>query len=136
MTDEVGVGVDLERIVSAYIKVRDKKAELLNETKVKEEEIDKKLRILESHLLEHCKQTGATSVSTQAGTFFRSVRKKFWTGDWESMNRFIIQNEALGLLEKRIHQTNMKTFLEENPDLHPPGLNVDSEYTITVRRKK
>ena len=104
--------------------------------KAKEEEIDKKLRTLEVILLEHCKKTGATSVSTQAGTFFRSIKKKFWTGDWEAMNRFIVQHEAIGLLEKRIHQTNMKTFLEENPDLLPPGLNVDSEYTITVRRKK
>jgi hypothetical protein len=29
----------------------------------------------------------------------------------------------------------MKQFLEEHPELLPPGLNVDSEYTITVRRK-
>jgi hypothetical protein len=32
------------------------------------------------------------------------------------------------LLEKRIHQTNIKEFLEGNPDVHPPGLNIDSEY--------
>jgi len=38
-------------------------------------------------------------------------------------------------LEKRIAQTNMATFLEENPDLLPPGLNVDSKYTISIRRK-
>jgi hypothetical protein len=42
---------------------------------------------------------------------------------------------AMELLERRIHQSNMKQFLEENPDLHPMGLNVDSEYAITVRRK-
>jgi hypothetical protein len=40
------------------------------------------------------------------------------------------------LLEKRLHQTNMKQFLEENPDLKPAGLNIDSEYTIVVRRGK
>ena len=28
-----------------------------------------------------------------------------------------------------------KHFLEDNPDLHPPGLNVDSRYTVVVRRK-
>jgi len=38
-------------------------------------------------------------------------------------------------MEKRIAQTNMSTFLEENPDLHPPGLNIDSRYTVVVRRK-
>jgi len=40
------------------------------------------------------------------------------------------------LLERRIHQTNIKQFLEENPDLLPAGLNVDSAYSITVRRSK
>ena len=39
------------------------------------------------------------------------------------------------LLEKRIHQSNMKEFMEQHPELHPPGLNVDSEYEITIRRK-
>jgi len=45
------------------------------------------------------------------------------------------EHEALELLEKRISQSNMATFLEENPDLHPPGLNVDSRYAVVVRRK-
>jgi hypothetical protein len=26
-------------------------------------------------------------------------------------------------------------FLKENPETLPPGLNVDSEYSVTVRRK-
>jgi hypothetical protein len=29
----------------------------------------------------------------------------------------------------------MKQFLEEHPDLLPPGLNAEREYTISVRRK-
>jgi hypothetical protein len=52
------------------------------------------------------------------------------------MNSFILKHEAVDLMEKRLHQGNMRTFLEENPALLPPGLNVDSEYTVTVRRKK
>jgi hypothetical protein len=39
-------------------------------------------------------------------------------------------------LEKRLHQTHMKEFLSENPDLLPMGLNVESEYTVVVRRSK
>jgi hypothetical protein len=45
------------------------------------------------------------------------------------------ENEAMELLERRIHQTNMKQFLEENPDMHPAGLQVEKEYAITIRRK-
>jgi hypothetical protein len=38
-------------------------------------------------------------------------------------------------LEKRLNQTNVKAFIEENPDVVPKGLNVDSEYIISVRKK-
>jgi hypothetical protein len=52
------------------------------------------------------------------------------------MYTFIKEHDAFGLLEKRLHQTNMKDFLNENPDALPMGLNVESEYTIVVRRAK
>jgi hypothetical protein len=25
--------------------------------------------------------------------------------------------------------------MDSNPEVHPPGLNIDSEYEITIRRK-
>lgn len=134
MTD--GVVTDVDRLVSVYVKIRDKKSELAAEFNEKEKELDAKLDKLKAVLLEHCKETGVESVKTASGTFWRTQRKRFWTSDWEAMNRFIVDNEAVDLLEKRIHQGNMKQFLEENPDTLPPGLNADSEYSITVRRKK
>ena len=134
MTD--AVVPDLDRLVSVYVKIRDKKSELAAEFNEKEKELDAKLDKLKAVLLEHCKETGVESVKTASGTFWRTQRKRFWTSDWEAMNRFIVDNEAVDLLEKRIHQGNMKQFLEENPDTLPPGLNADSEYSITVRRKK
>lgn len=132
-TESEAIGVD--RLVSVYIKLRDQKIEIRRELEEKESEIDAKMGVVEEALLEHCKSTGAESVRTTHGTFYRSVRSKYWTSDWESMNKFILENDAIDLLEKRIHQTNMRSFLEGNPDKLPPGLNVESQYTITVRRK-
>jgi len=134
MTD--GVVTDLDRLVSVYIKIRDKKNELAATFAEQEKELDGKLDKIKQALLEHCKATGTESVKTASGTFWRTQKKRFWTSDWDAMNRFIVENEAVDLLEKRIHQGNMKQFLEENPEVLPPGLNADSEYSITVRRKK
>ena len=50
------------------------------------------------------------------------------------MHAFIKEHDALGLLEQRLHQANMKQFLEENPELMPPGVQVDRKYTVVVRR--
>ena len=134
MTD--GVVTDLDRLVSVYVKIRDKKNELAATFAEQEKELESKLDIVKQALLEHCKATGTESVKTASGTFWRTQKKRFWTSDWDAMNRFIVENEAVDLLEKRIHQGNMKQFLEENPEVLPPGLNADSEYSITVRRKK
>jgi len=134
MTEADKIGVD--KLVSLYLKIRDKKAELTTTFRTKEEELNTKLDAVKTTLLDHCKNTGIESVRTVSGTFYRTVRNKYWTSDWASMNNFIIEHKAVDLLEKRIHQSNMKQFLEENPEVLPPGLNVDSEYTITVRRKK
>tara|TARA_R100001244_G_scaffold249_1_gene346 strand:+ start:431 stop:844 length:414 start_codon:yes stop_codon:yes gene_type:complete len=134
MTEADKIGVD--KLVSLYLKIRDKKVELTTTFRTKEEELNTKLDAVKTTLLDHCKNTGIESVRTVSGTFYRTVRNKYWTSDWVSMNNFIIEHKAVDLLEKRIHQSNMKQFLEENPEVLPPGLNVDAEYTITVRRKK
>ena len=76
------------------------------------------------------------SIRTKAGTIIRSVKSRYWTNDWDSMYDFIEETGAYGLLEKRLHQTNMKEFLLENPDLLPRGLNVENQYTVVVRRSK
>tara|TARA_R110000824_G_scaffold328358_2_gene515250 strand:- start:242 stop:646 length:405 start_codon:yes stop_codon:yes gene_type:complete len=127
---------DINRLVRVFVKIRDKKVELANKFREEEQELNEHLGKIKSELLKHCEEFGEESVRTEAGTFYRSVRNKYWTGDWEAMNNFMLEHQCLDLLEKRIHQGNMKQFLEENPDLLPPGLNCDSEYTITVRRKK
>jgi hypothetical protein len=135
----VGTGTDavsVDKLVSVYIQIRDKKADVVARLKKEEAALNDKLEIVKVALLKHCKENDVESVRTRVGTFFRQVRTKYWTSDWESMNNFIKDNDAVDLLEKRLHQGNMRQFLEENPDKLPPGLNVDSAYTITVRRSK
>ena len=72
---------------------------------------------------------------TSEGLFYRSVKQKFWTNDWEKMHAFIMEHNVPELLEKRLNQTNLKQFLEENPESKPDCLNVDSEYSMSVRKK-
>jgi hypothetical protein len=50
------------------------------------------------------------------------------------MHQFIKENDAIHLLEKRVHGSNMKEFLEANPDVAPPGLQVNRKYTVSVRK--
>ncbi|NBS70221.1 hypothetical protein EBT31_15110 [bacterium] len=126
----------IEKIVQAYIKIRDTKDRLYQEYKEKTDELEAQMDVLKHKLIEISKETGATSFSTPHGIAYRTVKNRFWTNDWERFYGFMRDNNAMELLEKRIHQSNMKEFMEQHPDLHPPGLNVDSEYEITIQRRR
>ena len=119
-------------LVSIYIKMRDKKAQLQAEI----DKVDAQQEIITQTLLEICKETGADGIRTASGNVIRTVKTRYWTSDFGAFRGFVKENDAFELFENRVHQTNMRTFLEENPDKHPPGLNIDSKYTITVRRGK
>lgn len=125
----------IDQIVSTYIKLRDKRDMMYQDFKEKTAQIEEDMQTLKHKLVEISKETGATSFSSPAGIAYRTVKNRYWTNDWGSFYQFMQEHGAMGLLEKRIHQTSMKEFLEENPEVHPPGLHVDSEYEITIRRK-
>ena len=61
-------------------------------------------------MLDVCKDMNADSIRTPHGTIIRSVKSRYWTNDWDSMYTFIEETGAFGLLEKRLHQTNMRSF--------------------------
>jgi hypothetical protein len=127
--------VPVEKLVKVYIKMREKQAEMASAFKEQEETLKDKMAKVKGALLEHCKEHNVESVRTAEGVFFRTLKQSYWTNDWESMGKFIVEHQVPELLEKRLHQGNIKQFLAEHPDLLLPGINVDSEYSVTVRRK-
>jgi len=135
MSEEGKPDIPVEKLVKVYIKMRDALAVMRSEFADKEANLEGQMVKVKSALLTYCKEQNVESVRTGEGLFYRGVTSRYWTNDWESMGKFIVENGVPELLEKRLHQGNMKQFLEEHPELLPPGLNVDSEYTITVRKK-
>ena len=126
MTNEVNA----ERLTKIYVKIREKRRELAKQDK----ELEEQLAEVSSALLEICKEQGAATIRTEHGTISRRISKRYWTNDWGSFFNFIKEHDAVHLLERRVHSTHMKQFLEENPDLLPIGLQVDSRYTVRVRK--
>ena len=124
-----------EKLTRVYLKIRDKKAQLSSDFKRQEEDLNQKLDKVKAALLDYCKEQGLESVKTSEGLFYRSVKTRYWTSDWEAMHQFVMEHEVPEFLETRLNQTNVRTFLEENPETVPKGLNVDSEYIISVRKK-
>ena len=126
--------VTVDKLTSAYIKIREAIRELEDEHKKQITTLKEQQEVITNKLLELCEDQNADSIRTSAGTITRRVSSRYWTSDWESMYEFMKENNAMHLLEQRLHNGNMKQFLEENPDKCPKGLQADRRFTISVRK--
>jgi hypothetical protein len=127
--------VSIEKLSRIYIKMRDKKLEVYRTYMDENSKLESDMHKVKTAILDQMKEIGVESLRTEAGIVYRTVRTTYSTSDWDSMNKFILEHGVPELLEKRIQQTNMRAFLEENPDVLPPGLNSNMEYSVTIKRK-
>lgn len=131
MSDET---VPLDVLAKTYRKIRTRITELTQEYDTKVETLKAAQDEVKNAMKDQLKALGVTSVRTDEGTVVLSVKTRYNTQDWDSFKKFVVEQDAVDLLEKRIAQTNMAQFLEENPGVVPPGLNSSSEYDISVRK--
>ena len=131
MEDEA---IPLDKLVKIYRKLRGRLTELTQEYDTQAEVLKAQQEEIKHAIKDQMKAMGVTSVRTTEGTAVMSVKTRYTTQDWDSFKKFMLEHEAIDLLEKRIAQTNMAQFLEENPGVVPPGLNSSSEYDISVRK--
>ena len=117
-------------LADIYIKMRERIREL--EDKVKT--IKEQQAMVADKMLELCNEQDANSLTTTNGTISRRLNCSYWTSDWDSFYNFVKDNDAYHLLEKRIHNGNMKEFLADNPDAVPMGLQARNQYIISVRK--
>jgi Zn/Cd-binding protein ZinT len=127
--------LSIDRLTAAYIKIRDARTALASKFKEEDGALQEQLEQVKRALLDYCDTNGLESARTSTGTFYRTVKTRYWTSDWESVYKFVLENNMPELFEKRLNQSVIKELVEEDADFALPGLNSDSEYVITVRKK-
>mgnify|MGYP006292342411 FL=1 len=121
----------------------DKLVAIHSKIKAKQEMLDKQLADLEEQreeirmaIKDQMKALGLTSVKTSFGTVSLMKTTRYNTQDWDSFKAFVLEHQVVDLLEKRIAQSNMAQFLEENPGVVPPGLNSVTGFDIRVTKAR
>ena len=122
--------VSIDTLCKIYMKMRSKISELNAEVAKIEEQKEQVSMAMRDQL----KSLGIQSVRTDHGTVSLVKKTAYYTQDWDSFKNFVLENQAVDLLERRIAQRNMTQFLEENPGLVPPGLNAESKFDVSVRK--
>jgi hypothetical protein len=126
--------VPFDKLVKVYRKIKTEIDTLTQEYDTKLENLKAQQDELRFAMKDQMKALGVRSVNTAFGTVTMVTKTRYNTQDWDSFKKFVVEHDVVDLLEKRIAQTNMGTFLEENPGLVPPGLNSTTEFEIRVTK--
>ena len=135
MTDDTEE-ITMDRLAKVYIKIRDARAAKTREYEAEEERLKAQQVEIANLMKDKMQALGVKSAGTAFGTVSISVKTRYYAQDWDAMYRFIHDNDAGFLLEKRIAQSNMSDFLEQNPGVVPPGLNTMSETAVSVTKPR
>jgi hypothetical protein len=129
MSDEVEQ-IPLEKLTRIYRKIYLKAQEVQRQL----DRLDEQKKEIKLAMKDQLRELGVSSVKTEGGNISTSTKTRYYTDDWESFKAFMVEHDALDLVEQRIAQTNLKLFLEENPGVVPMGLNSMAEVTVTVTK--
>jgi hypothetical protein len=126
---------DTDELVEAYILIRSEREKLLREYEASDAKLKEDMSKLEAVMLDMCNAVNADSIKTKHGTVMRKLNERYFCQDWDNFYKYVLENEAVQLLERRIHQGNFKEHLAENEaDGLPPGVNVMREFGVSVRK--
>lgn len=126
--------IPMDKLAAIYIKIRTKIADLTRSFEEEVEVLKDQQTQIKFALKEFMQESKLTSLKTDMGTVSLTVKTRYHTQDWDAFKQFVVEHDAVDLLERRIAQGNMAQFLEENPTLLPPGLNANTEYDVSVRK--
>lgn len=123
----------IDKLIRAYRKIRDARADL----KAQYEEADAKLvaqqEVIKAELIKLMTTTGVTKLATPDGIAFMQEKLKASIADWSDFSEWVITNQALDMLEKRVRSKAVEEYIETHGTT-PPGINVYREFDVVIRK--
>lgn len=98
--------IPMDKLAKAYLKIRTAKSELTQKYEEEMAGLDEQENELEAAMKDQMLALGTKSMRTDFGTVMLGTKTRYTTQDWGSFKEFVIQNDAVDLLERRIAQRN------------------------------
>lgn len=121
-----------DRLVAAYVQLRDRKKELDDAHKQAMRPINEKLEWLENKLQQMLLDSGVRSAKTTAGTAYLQERVSATVDNWDQVLEWVQHNNAWDLLEKRVAKTAYEDRLKAGEAI--PGVRRTVDLKTNVRR--
>lgn len=127
------MSVNVEDVISTYMKLRGQKDSIEKETKERVAAIKEKMEKLEAWIKEQADAQGVTSFKTRSGTAFLTTTDFATVADWDAMIDFVKENEAYDLLEKRVSKVAVRGYIDQTKAV-PPGVNYGTRLDVNIRK--
>lgn len=126
------MSVKLDEVIRLYVRLRDQRSDLEKVLKEQLDPIKKDMEKLESYLLRELTSLGVSSFKTEGGTAFITTKEWATVRDWEVTLRFIRENAAYDLLERRVSKIAVRTLVDGGTT--PPGVDYGTKLGVNIRR--
>lgn len=121
-------------LTEEYIRIRERRNALKAQYDEADGALKAQLQHIEGELLRILNESGMDSAKTPAGTFYKQEEITPTGADWDTLYRWIAENDAFEALEKRIKKTFVKEYMAAHDGGIPPGVSVYREFVVRVRR--
>ena len=126
---------NLERLLKAYMAMREKKSEIKREYEEVEGALKHKMSLIEASLLKMLNTAGSDALKVKGvGQAYLGKRVTVKANDWNALLDFIIETKQVDLLQKRIASRVVQEYAETNDGELPPGVDMATERVVNVRR--
>ena len=125
--------INVDTVTAAYIKLRDQRSELKKAYEQEDTILKEKLERLETWLMKTMQEANATQLGSAHGTAYLKTAYKASCSDWPSFWQFVADSGRFDMLEKRVSSKTVNDYIEETGEA-PPGVNVNGELQVIVRR--
>lgn len=123
--------MDIDKLVKAYVNIRDKRSELEKEKKA----LKKNMDAIEIEIMKACDAQGVESFKTSYGTAYKNKKTFISVTNWEAAIDYIVANDLTHMLTRSVQKAAAIEYMDENNNTLPPGLEFGSVTEIGIRRK-
>jgi len=122
-----------DKLIGAYVLLRDQKKQLTDRHKQELEPYNSKLRLIEAGLMGLIQSAGANSIKTKLGTAYTKERNSVTIQDWDTTLQFILDQGLTHMLEHRLAKSAVEEYITANGEVLP-GVGISSELVVNIRR--
>lgn len=124
---------NIDKLISSYISLREKRQELTRKYESQIAEIQQQLDAIEQELARILHESGLTSIKSPHGTAYSTETTKAYVSDWSAFADFLVGRNPLEFLEQRIKTSAVVDYLNATGDL-PSGVSLARNIAVRIRR--